>query len=211
MKHFRLVVVSIVTALLMSFAAGENTYAQMGGPGRGSTEYGFCPMCGQQWDGHYQDALTVPDSLPKPKSKEWVEKLRIVLSMEKHSKAQYQSDSSTYQIYMPYRMVIYQEDNHIAWISKLFAAYGIPDDGKVLPVEKSGSLEKAYAIAIKLENDLIPRYEWLIKYAEDRQSAEILNTILLQTRMHSVMFQHASQMGGGMGRGGMGHGMMYPY
>jgi rubrerythrin len=204
--------VALVAALLMCFAAEDSIYAQMVGPGRGSMGYGFCPMCGQQWDGHYKDALTVPASLPKPKSMEWVQKLREVLSIEKHSKAQYQADSNTYQVHMPYTMVIYQEDNHIAWISKLFTAYGIPSDGKILPIEKSGSLDKAYTVAIKLENDLIPRYEWLIKTAEDKQSAEILSTILLQTRMHSVMFQHASQMGGGMGygmgRGGMGPGMM---
>jgi len=103
----------------------------------------------------------------------------------------------------PYMRVIPQEENHIAWLTKMFNAYGIAADAKVIPVEKSASLEKAYEHAIKLENDLIPRYEWLINKAEGKQSAEILNTILLQTRMHLVMFQHALQMGGGMGPGMM--------
>lgn len=197
-------IITLIAALFICIVAGENIQAQMGGPGMASSGYGYCPMCGQQWDGHYRDEIAVPESLPKPVNRAWVRKLTDVLNLEKLSKAQYQSDSDKYRVHMPYMMVIHQEDNHIAWITKLFAAYGISAQTKVLPVEKSGSLEKAYTIAIKLENDLIPRYEWLIKNAENPKAAKILDTILLQTRMHSVMFQHAQQM-----RGSMGNGMMH--
>ncbi len=100
---------------------------------------------------------------------------------------------------MPYRMVIPQEDNHINWISQLFKAYGIPSDGKVPPAVKSENLAKAYEIAMKLEDDLVARYEWLIKNVEDEDSGEVLNTALLQTRMHYMMFNHALRMGGMMG------------
>jgi hypothetical protein len=48
---------------------------------------------------------------------------------------------------------------------------------------------------------LIPRYEWLVQNAGDRDSAGILNNILLQTRHHLVMFEHALKMGGTMGPG----------
>jgi len=203
MKKPRQAFFVLLLTLFICVVARENTQAQMGGPWRGYGGEGCCPMCGQQWDGHYRDTLRLTETLPKPKSKEWVQKLREVLSLEKLSKAQYQSDSDTYKVYRPYMMVIPQEENHIDWITKMFNAYGIAADAKVIPVEKSASLEKAYELAIKLENDLIPRYEWLINKAEDKQSAEILNTILLQTRMHLMMFQHALQMGGGMGPGMM--------
>jgi hypothetical protein len=202
-------VVALVALFFLNFAAEENIFAQMGGAGMGSLGHGFCPMCGQQWDGHSRDVLAVPASLSKPRNKDYVMKLNEVLSLEKLSKAQYQADSAAYQVSMPYMMVIPQEDNHISWILKLFAAYGISADVKVPPLEKSGSLNSAYTHAINLENDLISRYEWLIKNAEDKHSREILNTILLQSRMHAVMFQHALQMGGGMGSG-MGMGDMGP-
>ncbi|MDD2321058.1 MAG: ferritin family protein [Geobacteraceae bacterium] len=208
------VLVGFVAALVI-FSAGSLS-AQMGtdgmGSGMGTGGYGYCPYCGQQWDGHLRETLTIPESLPQPKNKEWLQKLGEVLSLEKLSKAQYEADSEKYKVNMPYMMVIYQEDNHIAWITKLFAAYGLSSEVRILPLEKSASLEEAYKIAYQLEQDLMPRYEWLIKNAEDKNAAETLNTVLLQTRMHAVMFQHALQMGGGMGPGmgfGMGPGMMY--
>jgi rubrerythrin len=212
------VLVGFAAALVIFSAASLS--AQMAEPGMGSEGYGYCPYCGQQWDGHVRETLSIPESLAKPKNKEWVQKLGEVLSLEKLSKAQYTADSEKYKVYMPYNMIIYQEENHIAWITKLFASYGLSSDVRVLPLEKSASLEAAYKSAIQLEEDLMPRYEWLIKNAEDKQSAEILNTILIQTRFHAVMFQHALQMGGSMGPGmgmgpgvgpgsGMGPGMMY--
>lgn len=199
--------------LVLIFSAGS-LFAQMAQPGLDSSASGFCPYCGQQWDGHVRETLSIPEKLPKPKNEEWLRKLGEVLSLEKLSKAQYETDSETYQVRMPYGMVIFQEENHITWITELFAAYAIKPEVRVLPLIKSASLEEAYKIAINLEEDLVPRYQWLIKNAEDKQSAAAINTILVQTRFHAVMFQHALQMGGGMGPGmgmgsGMGPGMMY--
>ncbi len=108
-------------------------------------------------------------------------------------------------------MVIPQEENHVEWIGQLFKAYGLRADGKTPPVVDNQTLTKAYELSVKMENDLLPRYEWLIKKAEDRDTAQVLNVILLQSRWHLVMFDHALRMGHGYGfsRGwGMGHGMM---
>ena len=47
-----------------------------------------------------------------------------------------------------------------------------------------------------------------MKNAEDRDSAGVLNNILIQTRYHLAMFEHVLQMGDrGMGPG-YGDGMM---
>ncbi len=158
-------------------------------------------MCGRQWDGHGHDFGPIPDKLPTPKSQEWITKLQEILALEKQSKVQYEQDSGKYHAHMPYMMVIPQEDNHIRWIGQLFSGYGVPSDGKVPPEEVSKDLSQAYEIAMKLEEHLIPRYEWLIQNAEDKDSAQALDTILLQTRMHYTMFSHALRMGGMMGHG----------
>jgi len=186
--------------------------------------YGMGPgMMGGDW-------LEVPAKLPVPKNAEWVQKLREILTLEKESLSQYQADQEKFNAYMPYMMVIPQEENHVEWIGQLFTAYGLTADGKVPPVVENKTLTDAYELSIKLESDLLPRYEWLIKKSEDRDTAQALNVILLQSRWHLVMFDHALRMGGygpgmmggygpGYGRGsgmmggygsgyGMGHGMM---
>lgn len=151
----------------------------------------------------------MPRKLSTPKNQEWVKKLREILIMERLSFDQYTADADKYNTYMPYRMVIPQEQDHVATIEQMFKAYGLSSkESKPLAVKETKTLEDAYELCIKMERDLIPRYEWLIKNAEDRDSATILNNLLLQTRYHLVMFEHALQVGGGrMGRGGwFGHG-----
>jgi hypothetical protein len=111
---------------------------------------------------------------------------------------------------MPYVMVIPQEENHIAWIGQLFEAYGLPADGKAEPVVQNKTLTEAYELGTKVESDLLPRYEELVKKAADRDTAQVLNTILLQSRWHLVLFQHASRMGHGNGYS-RGSGMMGGY
>lgn len=161
---------------------------------------GGCPMCGQNW-------RKVPDKLPTPKSQTWLRNLKDILSLERLSLVQYQADENKYKIHMPYMMVIPQEDLHIKWISELFSAYGLSSAGPTPAVRKSQTIIQAYEIALKLEEDLIPRYERLINAAEDSDSAQILRTILYQTRMHYMMFSHALRMGGRMGPGMMGSSM----
>jgi hypothetical protein len=151
----------------------------------------------------------VPRKLPTPKNQEWVKKLREILALERLSFEQYTTDADKYNTYMPYRMVIPQEQDHVATIEQMFKAYGLSSkDSKPLVVRETKTLADAYELCIKMERDLIPRYGWLIKNAEDHDSAAILNNILIQTRYHLAMFEHASQVGGGrMGRGGwFGHG-----
>ena len=182
----------------------------MGGYGPG---YGMGPSMMGGW-------IDVPAKLPAPKNTEWVQKLKEILALEKQSLAQYQTDQEKFNAYMPYMMVIPQEENHIEWIEQLFKAYGLSADVKAAPVVDNKSLTEAYQLSTKMESDLLPRYEWLVKKAEDRDTSQVLNAILIQSRWHLVMFEHALRMGHGygysrgsgmMGGYGMGYGMMGGY
>lgn len=214
--------------LVLAFVLGVATVQSQIGRGRGDYGYGMGPgmmgnygygmgyghgygmgagMMGGNW-------IDVPDSLPAPKNTEWVQKLKEILTLEKESLAKYGADQEKFNAYMPYMMIIPQEENHVEWIEQLFSAYGMKIDGKVPPVVESKTLKEAYQLSAKLENDLLLRYEWLIKSAEDSDTAQLLNTILLQSRWHLVMFEHALRMGHGYGysRGwSMGPGMMGGY
>lgn len=188
---------------------GGYGYGMGSGMRGGYGGYGMGPgMMGGDW-------VDVPDKLPAPKSAEWVQKLRDILALEKEYLAQYQADQEKFNAYMPYMMVIPQEENHVAWIEQLFAAYGLSAGVKVPPVIENKTLTEAYELSVKMENDLLPRYEWLIKKSEGRDTAQVLNVILLQSRWHLVMFDHALRMGGYgpgmMGRYGRGYGMMGGY
>jgi hypothetical protein len=164
------------------------------------------PMTGHG-TGSVSQNIKIPKTLPKPVSEAWVDKLRNVLALEKLSVAQYEADRDQYHVNMPYMMVIPQEEHHIDLIEKLFTAYGLPSNVKVPNVKKSKTLTEAYEIARKLEEDLIPQYEWLLQIANDYTTLEVLDAILLETRMHYTMFDHALRMGWtkgrGMGKGGM--------
>jgi hypothetical protein len=216
----------ISLALAVTFFLGTVTVQSQ--PGRGG--YGMGPGMMGGYGGYGMgpgmmggwDSADIPSKLPAPKSTEWVQKLREILTLEKRSLAQYQADQEKFNAYMPYMMVIPQEENHIVWIEQLFKAYGLPADGKVSPVVQTGTLTESYELSVKMETDLLPRYEWLVKKAEDRDTAQVLNAILLQSRWHLVMFEHALRMGHGYGysRGsgmmggygsGMGPGMMGGY
>ena len=148
-------------------------------------------------------SVRIPETLPTPKNQQWLGNLREILSLERLSKVQYQTDEDKFHVYRPYRMIIPQEEDHIQWISRLFTAYGLSAAGPTPAIKRSQSISQAYEIAMGLEADLVPRYEWLIAKAEDSNSGQVLNTILHQTRMHYRMFSMALRMGGGMGPGMM--------
>lgn len=190
-------------SLILSFLFSTGLYAQMWGRG-GQGYNGRCPMCGGMMGGQGQQ-MKIPDKLPAPKNAEWVRNFRQVYALEKLSRAQYEADSNKYGVNMPYHMIIWQENNHIAWEGKMFSAYGISSDSAVPPVRQTSSLQDAYQIGYNLETDLIPRYEWLIKNAGDQNSKDVLDFILMQTRIHATMFQHVMSMG----RMGKGSGMMH--
>jgi len=202
-----LVVAVVLGTAVVHSQTGRGGYGYGMGHGYGYG-YGMGPgMMGGGW-------LEVPDKLPAPKNTEWMQKLREILTLEKESLAQYEADQEKFNAYMPYMMVIPQEENHVDWIEQLFAAYGLSADGKIPPVVDNETLTDAYELSVKLENELLPRYEWLIKKAEDRDTAQVLNGILIQSRWHLVMFDHALRMGHGYGYGrgwGMRHGMMGGY
>ncbi|TFH48264.1 MAG: hypothetical protein E4G92_03830 [Bacteroidia bacterium] len=217
----------ISVALAVTFVLG--TAKVQSQTGRGGYGYGMGPGMMGGYGGYGMGPgmmggwIDVPAKLPAPKNMEWVQKLREILTLEKQSLAQYQTDQEKFNAYMPYMMVIPQEENHIEWIEQLFKAYGLSADGKAAPVVENKTLTEAYELSTKMESDLLPRYEWLVKKAEDRDTAQVLNAILIQSRWHLVMFEHALRMGhgygysrgsgmmGGYGGYGMGPGMMGGY
>lgn len=210
-KHLWLIMVVLMSVLVAAPVAAQRG---MGGGMMGGGGYGYGMGGGMMG---YPIAPDVPDKLPAPKSQEWIQKLRDVLALERLSYAQYTADAEKFNAYMPYYMVIPQEEDHVRAIERLFAAYGLPAEGKPAEVSETKTVTEAFQLCVKMEQDLIPRYEWIVKNAGDRDSAGILNSILLQTRHHLVMFDHALRMGGGMGPGmmqgggygyGMGPGMM---
>jgi rubrerythrin len=191
-----MLILAIVLILGLALYPSEGK-AQMG-PGM----MGRGPMMGPGMMGGW---VTVPESLPTPKNTEWVQNLREILVLEKKSYAQYTLDAEKYNAAMPYMMVIPQEEDHFNLIERLFVAYGLKSDGKPEPAVETRNLKEAFELCARMEQELIPRYTWLVQNAEDRDSAQVLNNILLQTRMHLAMFQHALGMGGyGMGPGMMG-------
>ena len=216
----------LTIVVLLSFLVAMPVMAQYGRGWRDDYGWGMGPgMMGGRGYGYgmgggmmgYLIAPEVPDKLPTPKSQEWIQKLLDVLALERLSYVQYTTDAEKYNAFMPYRMVIPQEDDHVRTIERLFAAYGLPPDGKLGAIVETKTITEALELCVKMEQDLIPRYEWLVKNAADRESAGILNNLLLQTRHHLVMFNHAIWMGGRMGPGmmygggygyGMGGGMM---
>jgi hypothetical protein len=207
-ERMKKIIFVISVTLAVAFVLGTGTVQSQ--TGRGG--YGGYGMMGG-W-------IDVPAKLPAPKNTEWVQKLKEILALEKQSLAQYQTDQEKFNAYMPYMMVIPQEENHIEWIEQLFKAYGLSADVKAAPVVDNKSLTEAYQLSTKMESDLLPRYEWLVKKAEDRDTSQVLNAILIQSRWHLVMFEHALRMGHGygysrgsgmMGGYGMGHGMMGGY
>ncbi len=158
---------------------------------------------GMMGHGGMMGGVRLPEKLPTPQSQQWLGNLREILSLERLSRVQYQTDEDKFQVYRPYMMIIPQEENHIQWISQLFAAYGLSAAGPTPAIKRSQTIAQAYEIAMGLESDLIPRYDWLISNAEDSDTGRVLNTILHQTRMHYRMFSMALRMGGMMGPGMM--------
>jgi hypothetical protein len=177
----------------LAYPLRHDTYGQGMGSGGGKGMMGGGGMMGAR----------VPETLPTPKSHQWLSNLREVLSLERLSLVQYQTDEDKFQVYRPYMMIIPQEENHIHWITELFTAYGLSAAGPTPAIRRSNTITQAYEIAMGLESDLIPRYEGLITNAEDSDTGRVLDTILHQTTMHYRMFSMALRMGGGMGRGMM--------
>jgi len=218
MKQKMLLIGVFFIVLLMALPAMSQSRYDYG-PGYDDDYYSSGPWMGRGW-GHgwgmgrggimgYGGYTSVPQKLPVPKNKEWIGKLREILALERLSLEQYAADAEKYNTYMPYHMVIPQEQDHVMTIERLFAAYGLPTDGEPPAVKGTKTIEEAYKLCVKMERDLIPRYEWLIKNAEGRDTAGILNNLLIQTRYHLAMFEHALQAGGWHGGGpwgGRGHG-----
>ena len=180
-------------AILLTISFPLNLLAQPRGHGMGGMGGGH----GMGMGGRHGGQVNIPDKLPTPKNQEWINKLRQILALEKLSVAQYEADQGKFQAGMPYHMIIRQEEWHVDWITALLKAYGLAAEVKTPAITPTNSLKEAFEVCIKLEADLFAPYEWLIQNAEDQTSAQVLTTILRQTRMHHRMFQHHLQMLGG--------------
>ena len=189
MKSKAQILTIVAVILIIGFVL---VYAQMQGFGGG----GRCPMCGRQWDGRGYYAPAIPENLPRPSNEQWLQRFSQVMAKERLSKAQYSKDERKFNIQMPYAMVIPQEENHIEWIARLYSAFGMQAPDSVPALIETSSGRDALQVAMNLEKQLVPNYEWLIKNAENDEVKRIINDILYQTRMHYTMFQHAMYMGG---------------
>ena len=158
-------------------------------PERGEQE-SPCPLCGQPWRGRVDLEITIPEKLPAPKNQLWISKLRKVLALEEHTKAQYETDQKKFGISNPYFQVLPLTEQHITWIKKLFSAYGMAAEAKNHPVKTSDTILQALKTGRKLETELAAQYEWLFNKAEDKITKRILNTMLTQTNMSLAMFQN---------------------
>jgi hypothetical protein len=150
-----------------------------------------CPLCGQNWDGHYPRFNIVPEKLPRPRNEKWIKILRQTLALENQAKIQYANDSIKFNVHWPYMTVVAQDGNHIKWLENLFKAYRIIGDVSTPDFRKSKNLDSAYRIAIRTEKNLIKKYDWLMKNAPDDKTFEILETILVQTRIQYELFYQA--------------------
>jgi len=155
---------------------------------------GQCPLCGQPWRGKVDLKVAIPQKLPTPTSQVWLSKLRQTLKMAELAQAQYKADQKKFGLTIPYLQIIPQIDHHIAWISQLFSAYGLPANGKPIPVKTSATVLQALQADKKLEADLAKYYEWLLNNAEDKNTKGVLNLILIQTKIHIIMFNYAIRL-----------------
>jgi bacterioferritin (cytochrome b1) len=195
MKLHRIILVFLAAILLAGVLPLTVTAQPCGGPGMGMGPGRSTGKRGTK--GTRGTSVNIPDKLPTPKSQEWLNKLRDILSLEKLSVAQYSADQVKFQARQSYTKILRQENWHVNWITSLFKAYGVPAVAQLPAITPTNSLTQALEVSLKLETDLIPQYEWLIKNAEDKTSARVLTTILQQTRMHQRMFQRYLQALGG--------------
>ncbi len=215
MKKTVFILMTLCVVLAALPAWGQGRHGMMGGGygmGTGMMGGGYGMDPGMMGNPYW---LTVPEKLLPPKNAEWVTKLRVLLTLEEKAFDQYITDQEKYNAAMPYMMVTPQVEDHVETLQRLIQAYGlIPGERIPGPVAETKSLKESFELAVKTEEALIPRYLWLVQKAEDRFSARVLNHLLLQSRIHLAMFQHALSMGGqGMGPGmtGGGGGVYAPY
>jgi hypothetical protein len=152
-----------------------------------------CPLCGQPWRGRADLEIAIPDKLPTPKNQLWIHKLRTAWAMEKRVKTQFEADQRKFGISSPYLYVLPQINQHIAWIGKLFSAYGLLSQEKPpseKTVETSGTILEVLKSGRKREADLASQYAWLLRHAEDKLTKRVLNVILTQTNINIDLFQN---------------------
>lgn len=152
---------------------------------------GECPLCGQPWRARVDPEMGIPENLPTPRNRLFIDRLRRVLVLEKLAKGQYEADQKRFGVTSPYRYVLPQIEQHIGWIEKLFAAYGLKiADGEIPSLKKPDTVLKALKNGKKMEEELVREYRWLFNYAEDKTTKRVLNIILSQTSIHLILFEN---------------------
>ncbi len=130
---------------------------------------------------------------------EWLTILDKVLTLEKFSLSQYETDAEGLNISMPYRTVIPEKQGNIETLAGLFTMQGASPEGKPARAVKSGSINQAYRLGIRMEKDLITYYEWLIRNAENREAGAALKDLQARSRSNLKLFEHGLKAGRGMG------------
>ena len=150
-----LAILSLLAIVAIVYAQGPGMMGggMMGAGQKDQPQIGRGMMHGM---GCYEREMSIPDKLQKPKSDEWVSKLKQILALEKLSQVQYEADSKKYQVHMPYRMVIPQEANHIEWINKLFAAYGLPSDVKSTTCQRNNNINTGIRECKRIRKESYP-------------------------------------------------------
>jgi hypothetical protein len=183
----------IIMAIMLLGGSCPHNLAAQTAPAQGMGEHP-CPLCGQPWRGKADPEVTIPEKMPVPKNQEWLSKLRQGLMMAKHARAQDEADQRKFGITNPYRYIIPQIDHHIGLISKLFAIYGLPADGKPSAIRPSSTVLQSLEKGKRLAADSVTQYEWLLNHAEDKNTNKVLNSILTQTKLHYIMFDNVIRL-----------------
>ncbi|MDD5168725.1 MAG: hypothetical protein PHN75_07900 [Syntrophales bacterium] len=199
MKKLILLIVLTAAPLLMTFPSTATGQVASGGSMTANSLRGNPVWSLGSGSGLWQpwSSIHIPAKLPTPGNAEWVKRLKAAWTSEIKALAQFEADQQKFNAFMPYMIVIPETDQHIRWIEGLFKAYGLAVDEELYLVGPAKSLKDAYEKSEARENELIPQFEWLVKNAEDRDSARVLDTMLLRCRFHYVMFEHVLRMGHG--------------
>ncbi len=183
----------IIMAIILLSGVSPHILAAQNTPGQGLGEHP-CPLCGQPWRGKADPEVAIPEKLPVPKNQEWVGKLQQVLIMAKRAKVQDEAEQRKFGITNPYRYMIPQITHHIDLISKLFAAYGLPPDGKPAAIRPSSKVLQALENGKRLAVDIAAQYEWLLNHSEEKNTKKVLNSILTQTKVHYLMIDNVIRL-----------------
>lgn len=151
----------------------------------------ICPVCARTWNGRSRRLTSIPRELSIPDDKEWLVRLQEALAGEMLARDQFEADQHRLTTSFPYPLVLPQEYEHIRTLEELLNAYGISRAVAVPDIRLHETDRQACAFAMVFKAEMIPRYEWLMENAEHDAARKTIEEILLRTRLHHALFQHA--------------------